>query len=197
MRESFSERGAQSGWHDDSGETLVESLVSIVIVGTVLLALIGSVMLSGSLTTLLRAQSTSQVAGRAVYEAVSAYQIPTSTPLVAGGACNAAILTPLGSIVASAYASSGDTVTQPSAPTYSLVVISADANGALVSATYPCASLGSHPDSSAGEIATAIAVTLPVQSAANLAVQQANGSVTRSTSTFATTLTAYVYQGIA
>jgi len=75
-------------------------------------------------------------------------------------------------------------------------VISADADGTTVSATYPCTSLGSHPDSSAGEIATAIAVTLPVQSAANLSVQQANGSVKRSTSTFATTLTAYVYQAI-
>jgi len=189
-------RGATSRWRDDSGETLVESLVSVVIVGTVLLALIGAVMLSGSLTTLLRAQSNSQVAGRAVFEAVSAYQIPKSTPLVASGACNTAILTPLGSIVDSAYTSSSSMVTQPSAPTYSLVVISADATGATVSATYPCASLGSHPDVSLGEIASAIAVTLPVQSAANLSVRQADGSVKRSTSTFATTLTAYVYQAI-
>ncbi len=180
----------------ERGETLIESLVSIGIVGLVVVALIGAVTLSGSLTTILRAQSASQSAGLSVYEAVSSFTVPKSTPLYSNGACNSAVTNQL-KAVAQAAATSNSGVTLDSAGiTFGLAVVSVDSSGNKIQTVYPCTALAGHPLASAGEAATALQVSLPVTAVGRTTVDKGNGNIVRQDATFQSVLKANVYQGV-
>ena len=197
-------------WRDESGETLIESLTSISIVGFVLLALIAAVTLSMSLTTILKAQSASQTAGRSIFEAVSAYTIPKSTPLVVSGVCNTTVTNNLTTVATAAASGNTNATLNSGAIAYNLVVIGADSSGNPTTTLYPCSSLGGHPLANAGESAAAIEVDLPVTATGHVtfdsngnAIDPATGAktptqdkVTTTTASFPATLKAYVYQSI-
>ncbi|MEI6374640.1 MAG: type II secretion system protein [Actinomycetes bacterium] len=181
----------------ERGETLIESLVSIGIVGIVVVALIGAVTLSGSLTTILRAQSASQSAGRSVYEAVSSFTVPKSTPLYSNGACNSTVTGQLAAVAQAAAANNSDVALNSAGITFGLVVVSVDSNAVMTQTVYPCTALAGHPVASAGEAATAIQVSLPVTAVGHSTVDKGNGNVVRTEATFPSVLKANVYQGTA
>lgn len=169
------------GRHSDSGETLLEGLVSISIVGAVLLVLIAAVTMSSSATTVLRSQSTSKTAGQSVSEAVKAYRVP-KVALVTGGACNTAVTNPVTSIAQAAATANSQTVTLNST-TFSVIVLSSDASGTPTYATYPCSNLAGHP--SGTEVAVAMQVVLNVSGQSS---SVNNGRGTRNSATFPTDL---------
>ncbi len=188
----------------DRGETLIESLVSIGIVGLVVIALIGAVTLSGSLTTILRAQSASQSAGRSVYEAVSSFVVPKATPLYRNDAntgkasiCNTTLTAQLTAVASAAAAGSAGVTLDTAGITYGLVVVSVDSNATMTQTVYPCTSLAGHPNASAGEAATALQVTLPVTAMGHTTTDLGNGKVVRRDVSFPSVLKANVYQGTA
>lgn len=181
----------------DSGETLLESLVSLTIIGAVLLVLIGAVTLSGSLTTILKAQTISNTAGRSVYEAVSGYEVPKGTPLVVSGACNTSVTNQLLTVAQDAAAASPNVTLNTSGITFGLVVLSVNSSGAQVQTVYPCGALAGHPIASQGEAAVAIEVGLPVTATGTLSVDRGDGTVERREVSFPSTLRALVFQGIA
>ncbi len=181
----------------ERGETLIESLVSIGIVGLVVVALIGAVTLSGSLTTILRAQSASQSAGRSVYEAVSSFTVPKSTRLYSNGACNGTVTGQLAAVAQAAAANNSDVTLDAAGITFGLVVVSVDSNAVMTQTVYPCTALAGHPVASAGEAATAIQVSLPVTAVGHTTVDKGNGNVVRTEATFPSVLKANVYQGTA
>ena len=65
----------------EAGETLLEGITAVTIIGLVVVVMIGAITLSISLGSIRQAQVRSQTVGRSIYEATSAYRIPASTPV--------------------------------------------------------------------------------------------------------------------
>ena len=63
----------------EAGETLLEGITAVTIIGLVVVVMIGAITLSISLGSIRQAQVRSQTVGRSIYEATSADRIPAST----------------------------------------------------------------------------------------------------------------------
>jgi hypothetical protein len=95
----------------DDGETLVEGIVAIGIMGVVLVALVGLVGTAISLGTVRDAQARSEAVVRSVYESVIAYRAPIGGALTCA---DTAVIADITRIVTAAPMPDGVTVSTPS-----------------------------------------------------------------------------------
>ena len=210
----------------ERGETLIESLVSIGIVGIVVVALIGAVTLSGSLTTILRAQSESQMAGGAVAQAVSSYRAPKAWSLTVLGTnnqrqCNSKLTdlttSPIMKVARDSVAGNTNVSLDEAGTKFFVAVQGSNYSFTMYSCnpldTKDCqlpedpanpvdkrtpfgGPLLNHPDASAGESEQYLEVCLPVTAQGHTTVSLGNGQVNRQDATFPAQVQALVQRGV-
>jgi len=194
---------------DDSGETLVESLISIGVVGVVIVALVGGVMFAGSASTMLKAEGASIASGRSLSKALSAYRIPATTPWLVGGQCNPALVNSstgsLPRVVTAALNTTNGSGQKPLAsslagpPTlsYAMVVAYPD-NGVTETREEPCDGGAIEVDRTAGEAIVAMKVTMQVTALGHLTSRNnSTGETERVDAEVPATVTTYLYRGLA
>ena len=111
MTESSSERGAQSGWRDDSGETLIETVSAIVIMAAIVLPLIAAIGLGQASGAALQADASVDIPRASVRTALESYHLPyTVSPVTSTGGCSQLALTQIGKVATDALAITGPTL---------------------------------------------------------------------------------------